>query len=306
MKKYILMSLLTLSLVFSMCACGKTTSEKAAEKAQKELGLSDDETAELKEVYDEVLEDDAADTTKQSEPESSEEAKELKSYELKDEVKNASASELLFQVDDIVLKLDGSMTFHDAITAFGNNEEKYIWKEENTDNVFDKPEDAESTLIGAGKWRSFKVCKMISNESDAFGIAYLSFLNTTDDAAETSASLLVGIGAPNRSEEIPYYFWFPGGISLTDTSNLTWDNTGEMLEKAGYIKTVRGLDEDGVTMRFDDAFLDDGVPAFYRKDSNELRYYFLINNQYNYPIAFSIDFSEKAANKGLGIPLIGY
>ena len=49
------MPMLILSFTFSISACGKTTSEKAAEKAQKELGLSDDEAAELKEVYDDAF-----------------------------------------------------------------------------------------------------------------------------------------------------------------------------------------------------------------------------------------------------------
>lgn len=303
MKKYILMPLLILSLTFSISACGKTTSEKAAEKAQEELGLSDDEAAELKEVYDDVLEEDTADTTAKSETESSEEVKELKSYELKDEVKNASASELLFQVDDIVLRLDGSMTFHDVITAFESNEEEYIWEEADSDNVFDNAADAESTLMGAGDWRQFKVCKVISEDSDTLEIARLSFKNPTNDAIETSASLLAVIKAPSRSEEASYYFWLPGGISLTDTSDLTWDNTGEVLEKAGYIKTVLGKDEDGVTLRRDDA-LTDGVPAFYLKESDKLHYICWMQNQYSQKISFTIDFSQEAADKGLGSPLI--
>lgn len=301
------MSLLTLSLVFSMCACGKTTSEKAAEKAQKELGLSDDEAAELKEVYDDVLEEDTADTTAESETESSEEAKELKSYELKDEVKNADASELLFQVDDIVLRLDGSMTFHDAITAFESNEEEYIWDEADSDNVFDNAADVESTLMGAGNWRQFTVCKVISEDSDTLEIACLSFKNPTNDAIETSASVLAGIKAPYRSEEASYYFWLPGGISLTDTSDLTWDNAGEMLEKAGYLKTITaadaGREQDYETMIYDAAMVD-GVPAFYYKESDKLHYICWMQNQYNQKIIFIIDFSQEAADKGLGSPLI--
>lgn len=304
MKKYILVPLLILSLTVSISACGKTTSEKAAEKAQEELGLSDDEAAELKEVYDDVLEEDTADTTAESETESSEKVKELKSYELKDEVKNADASELLFQVDDIVLRLDGSMTFHDVITAFGNNEEKYIWKED-ANNVFDNPEDAESTVIRAGGFRSFDVCKVVSEESDAIEIAELRFLNPSDDEVETSALLLTEIFAPSRSKEVSYYFWYPGGISLTDTSALTWENTEEVLEKAGYVQTAKPKEEDGENMNYFDA-QDNGVPAFFYKDPDLQRYFCFYQNQPSpWSMAFSIDFSEKATNKGFGSPLIG-
>lgn len=313
------MPLLILSLTFSISACGKTTSEKAAEKAQEELGLSDDEAAELKEVYDDVLEDDAADTTKQSESEtkSSEKVVELKSYELTDEVKNADASELLFQVDDIVLKLDGSMTFHDVITAFGNNDEDYIWKE--SENVYDNPEDAESTLIGAQTLKTFTLCKVVSEESDAVEYAELSFINPTDDAIETSESLLARIRLPFINargkvsewyEGFPYYIWFPGGIGITDAGDLTWDNVGEVLEKAGYIKTKKLSYEEDATMTMNEAFTND-VPAFYLKDSQELKYTFCVQNQYknsfaSYPMGFTIDFSGKsnAASWGLGFPLI--
>lgn len=311
MRRFLIIPLI-LSLTVSISACGKTTSEKAAEKAQEELGLSDDEAAELKEVYDDVLEEDTADTTAESETESSEEVKELKSYELKDEVKNADASELLFQVDDIVLKLDGSMTFHDVINAFENNEEDYIWKEYDDDKVayneIEKIEDAESTLMGANNQRIFKVCKVISEDSDALEIAQLYFLNATNDAIESSSSSLAGIKTPDRSEGFSYYFWFPGGISLTDTSDLTWDNAEDVLEKAGYIKTVEPRYADGETMSYIQAN-DNDVPAYYYKDSQNLCYFVWLHSQYRiemtfHPMDFIIDFSEKAADKGFGSPLI--
>ena len=311
--KRLLVIPIVLSLAFSMSACGKTTSEKAAERAQEELGLSDDETAELKEVYDEVLAEDTADTKQsESETKSSEKVVELKSYELTEEVKNADASELLFQVDDIVLKLDGSMTFHDVINAFENNEEDYIWKEYDDDKVayneIEKIEDAESTLMGANNVRRFKVCKVISEEADALEIATLSFLNATNDAIESSSSSLAGIKTPDRSEGFSYYFWFPGGISLTDTSVLTWDNAEEVLENAGYIKTVEPRYADGETMSYVEAN-DNDVPAYYYKDSNNLCYVVYLHSQYRiqmafHPMDFIIDFSEKAADKGFGSPLI--
>ena len=220
-------------------------------------------------------------------------------------MKNADASHMLFQVDDLILTVDGTMTFHDVIAAFESNDEEYIFKStfqassdviyKTSDDYKDKIATVESTMTDFGHAPLLDISKISADESEV-PYVHLTFDNMTGNAAEFSECTLVAINFPRRTEKADtptdYNLWLPGGIDYEDASIFTMDNAPEIFTKAGYIEV-------------DDASnIPEGVNAIFLKAHNSDMYIFGVINNEGLISQSRLDFSNAATDVGLEVPVI--
>lgn len=276
-----------------MCACGKTATTTNEETTAKETTVSNEEVTESvenKEVASENIEDNAV--------------KSEKAYELKNEMKNADALQRLYQVDDLIFAIDGTMTFHDVIVALEGNDEEYIFEfgadviYKASDDYKDKLAIEESKITG---YRARPGIEIKKTSADGSEVPYVRFTfdNMTGKEAECSESTLVGISFVTKTErannQIVYNIWLPGGIDYEDASNFTMDNAPEIFTKAGYTEC------EVVDNRISPP---DGAIAIFCKDSDKDKYYFGTITNEDYFSRFNLDFSSDATDVGLEVPVI--
>ena len=281
-----------------MSACGKAEMNTTEESVTKETNDSNEdvnESDELKDVASEnVTYENVEDKIVNNE----------KAYELKEEMKNADALQRLYQVDDLIFAIDGTMTFHDVIVALEGNDEEYIFEfgadviYKASDDYKDKLAIEESQITG---YRARPGIEIKKTSADGSEVPYVRFTfdNMTGKEAECLESTLVGISFVTRTErannQIVYNLWLPGGIDYEDASNFTMDNASEIFTKAGY--TECELDGNRISPP-------DGAIAIFCKDSDKDKYYFGTITNEDYFSRFNLDFSSDATDVGLEVPVI--
>jgi uncharacterized lipoprotein YehR (DUF1307 family) len=201
MKKSI-SAIVMLLAIFSLTACGNN-SEKAVKEAYKEMGLSDEEVNEI------VSELDSQDIEEMNNYLSGEEASESDAKEssseevvftMSDTIKNASLSDGIIQIYDMIFPVDGSITMGECVK---------ILESSSLDLEYEIPEEG---MVQNNE--SFSV------NIDRHGLFTLHAKQISDDSYDnTYDSMLYEISFDSYLEE--EYVWFPNGISKeTDIDTL--------------------------------------------------------------------------------------
>nr|WP_297705648.1 hypothetical protein [uncultured Butyrivibrio sp.] len=206
MKKTLLTIVLSLS-IFSLAACGNS-SEKAVRENFKDMGFDDEEIEELLEDMDSEDIEDLAELISDEEDyeDSSDETEEKEvsdpvfDFTMSDTIKNASLSDGMIQVYDMIIPIDGSITIGDFVK---------ILESSSLELEYDIPK--EGMVTGS---ESYNVSL---NGNNIFTVGAVQISDGSYD--NTYDSMFTGIDL--KADLQKEFVWFPNGISTeTDIDTL--------------------------------------------------------------------------------------
>ncbi|MGN0316990.1 MAG: hypothetical protein ACI4E1_03535 [Lachnospira sp.] len=213
MKRKIL--IVSLALVcFMMVGCGKK--DELADYYENELGIDREDAEELADEFAEMNYDEE-DYTYEEEASSP-----ITLVSPSDEIVNSKITDMLVQVNNVVIPLDGTMTMQacfDALQAdFGNT----LSLDKNTLSI-----EKGKILEGLVDPKNLDYANVIDENENV--ICCLRYYNATNQTAKVSDCLVVDVNDPGRYEIYSLNFFYSGNICAGTSFNV-YDDIRELEE----------------------------------------------------------------------------
>ena len=284
LKRKIYLNLLIVSCVLGLIGCGKSEEEQAAEYYEEQLGMSSEEAEEL------------ANSFYGEEEETEEKEVEFTLYEASDVIQNSNIADGLVQINEVVLKEDGSMTLDKAIEALQKSKEG-----ENFTFVIDNNFYQSDGLVDVGGSKTVTVYRLTQEEYEQEGreshyeLCRIIAYNPTNEMTENGKLLVVNIEGPLSNDiETPFAcnVFYSGNINMgqyrysgstyagqnVNTEKLTYDNILEYLENQGFSNPIeedittdiRGYKIKYVTKLTDDYYVEHDISFAYSMETREI------------------------------------